>query len=87
MLTWRLQLIQKSVWSSGNPVYKNYVDLRKFEPNTEYDPDFFEPWVVNELKSLELVQEMVLADVPFTAGLTSPRWNSSTSPLSLRLLT
>jgi hypothetical protein len=40
---------------------------------------------VNELKSLELVEEMIAADVPFTEGVISPRWNSSTIPLAIRL--
>jgi hypothetical protein len=40
---------------------------------------------VKEHKSLELVEEMILADLPFTAGVTPPRWNSSTIPLFLRL--
>jgi hypothetical protein len=47
--------------------------------------NFFEPWSVNELKSLELVEEMIAADVTFTEGVISPRWNSSTIPLFLRL--
>jgi hypothetical protein len=75
----------KSVWNSGNAVYDTYADVRKFEPDTEYDPNFFEPWAVNELKSLELVEEMIAADVPFTEGVISPRWNSSTIPLAIRL--
>jgi len=75
----------KSVWNSGNAVYDTYADIRKFEPNTEYDSNFFEPWAVKENKSLELVEEMILADLPFTAGVTPPRWNSSTIPLFLRL--
>ena len=75
----------KSVWNSGNAVYDTYADVRRFEPDIEYDPNFFEPWAVNELKSLELVEEMIAADVPFTEGVISPKWNSSNIPLFLRL--
>ncbi len=75
----------KSVWNSGNAIYDSYADVRSFEPNVDYSPKFFDPWPVNELKSLEIVEEMIDADIPFTEGVISPRWNSSNIPLLLRL--
>lgn len=75
----------KSVWNSGNAIYDTYADVRSFEPSVDYSPKFFEPWVVNELKSLEIVEEMIDADIPFSEGVISPRWNSSNIPLFLRL--
>jgi len=75
----------KSVWNSGSSIFDTYADVRKFEPNTEYLPDFFEPWAVNNLKSLQIIQEMIDADIPLTEGVVSPRWNSSNIPILVRL--
>ena len=75
----------KSVWTSGNAIYDTYADVRRFEPNTEYDSSYFDPWIVNEIKSLQIVEEMIHADVPFTKGIKPPKWSSSTIPLHVRI--
>jgi hypothetical protein len=75
----------KSVWNSGSSIYDTYADVRKFEPNTEYAPNFFEPWAVNNIKSLQIIEEMIDADIPLTEGVVSPRWNSSNIPILVRI--
>jgi hypothetical protein len=73
------------VWNSGNSIYDIYADVRNFEPGRGYRDDFFMPWVVNKEKSLEIIEEMLDADIPFADGIVSPIWNSSNIPIMLRV--
>jgi hypothetical protein len=76
----------KSVWNSMNSIYDEFADVKKFEPCAIYDSSFYEPWKVDGSKSLDIIETMIEADIPFSSRVTMPRWNSSTIPLVVRLL-
>jgi hypothetical protein len=76
----------KSVWNSGNAMYDMHADIRNFIPGSTYSLSFFQPWKVESKRALEIVQVMIAGDVPFTHGIRSPRWNSASIPLVVRLL-
>lgn len=75
----------KPVWNSGSAIYDIHADIRNFKPNVHYDEEYFEPWKANPRGSLEIVQALLDADVPFSYGVRTPLWNSATIPLSVRL--
>ena len=76
----------KSVWNSGNAIYDTHADIRNFIPGSTYPLSFFQPWKVESKRALEIIQVMIAGDVPFTQGIRSPRWNSASIPLVVRLL-
>lgn len=76
----------KSVWNSGNAIYDTHADIRNFLPGSRYPFSFFQPWKVESKRALNIIQVMIDGDVPFSHGIRSPRWNSASIPLVVRLL-
>lgn len=76
----------KCVWNSGGSMYDIYADIRNFEPNARYSSDYFEPWIVNNERSLHIAQVLLDGDTPFAGGASVPIWDSTTVPLHVRIL-
>ena len=76
----------KSVWNSGNAIFDTHADIRNFIPGSTYPLSFFQPWKVESKRALNISQVMINGDVPFSHGIRSPRWNSVSIPLVVRLL-